>query len=124
METKAKKLFENALEKLNEAKSELFRPNEDIVTYSVCKNSQFAIKNYLAGYLFKNGIDGNKYETIDSLFEQCVIINKDFEKVDLSDFDCKSYKIDSGYCNEVSKVSSCFDAADNLDTFLRQQKII
>lgn len=124
MENNANKFLLNAVKKLNEAKKELFRPEEDIVTYLVCKNSQFAIENYLKGYLLKNGVDSSEYKTIDSLYEQCKLINKDFEKVDLSDFECKSYQPNSGYCNEVSKVSNCFDSADNLDTFLRQQKII
>ena len=124
METKAKQLFKDASKKLNEANKELYRPKEDVVSYVVCKNSQYAIENYLKGFLLKNGINPNEYETIDSLHKQCVIINKDFEKVNLSDFNCKSHDLDSRYCNEVSKVSNCFDIADNLDTFLRREKII
>lgn len=124
MEKKAKKLFKEASAKLNEANKELFRPKEDIVSYLVCKNAQFAIENYLKGYLLKNGIDPENYKTVDSLFKQCVLINKGFEKFDLTGFECKSYNMDSAYCSEVSKVSSCFDIADNLDTFLRREKII
>lgn len=124
MGTKANELFVTALEKLKEAKEELFRPEEDIVSYLVCKNSQFAIENYLKGYLLKNGVDIEDCETIDSLYKQCVAINSNFEKVDLSDFECKGHNLNSRYCNEVSKVSNCYDAADNLDTFLRKEKII
>lgn len=54
MKTKANKLFDEAIEKLNEASEELFRPKEDVVTYAICKNAQFAIKNYLKGFLLKN----------------------------------------------------------------------
>ena len=124
MGTKANELFVTALEKLNEAKEELFRPEEDMVSYLVCKNSQFAIENYLKGYLLKNGVDIEDCNTIDSLYKQCVAINSNFEKVDLSDIECKGHSLNSRYCNEVSKVSKCYDAADNLDTFLRQEKII
>ena len=124
MENNANKFLLNAVKKLNEANKELFRPEEDIVTYLVCKNSQFAIENYLKGFLLKNGVDSSEYKTIDSLYEQCKIINKDFEQVNLSEFECKSYQTDSRFCNEVSKVSNCFDVADSLDTFLRQKKII
>ena len=124
METKAKQLFKDASKKLNEANKELYRPKEDVVSYVVCKNSQYAIENYLKGFLLKNGINPNEYKTIDSLHKQCVIINKDFEKVNLSDFNCKSHNIDDRYCNEVSKVSNCFDVANSLDTFLREHKII
>ena len=124
METKAKKLFDEAIERLNEANEELFRPEEDIVSYSVCKNAQYAIENYLKGFLLQHGVDTSEYLTIDALFEQCKKINPNFEKVDLSDFECKSHKLDSRYCSEVSKVSNCFDVADSLDTFLRREKII
>ena len=124
MKVKATKLFEEAIEKLHEANEELFRPEEDIVTYSVCKNAQYAIENYLKGFLLQSGIDTTGYKTIEALFEQCKKINPDFEKVDLTDFECKSHKLDSRYCSEVSKVSNCFDIADSLDTFLRKEKII
>ena len=124
MNDKANKLFDDAIEKLNEANEELFRPEEDIVSFVVCKNSQFAVENFLKGFLLKKGIDPSSYKTIDSLYEQCKLINKNFEKVNLSDFECKSHNLDSRYCNEVSKVSNCFDIADSLDTFLRKEKII
>lgn len=124
MKDKADKLFEDAIEKLNEANEELYRPDEDVVAYKVCKNAQYAIENYLKGFLTQNGIDPSNYKTINSLYEQCIEINKDFKNVDLSDFECKSYNMDSRYCNEVSKVSNCFEAADNLDTFFRKENII
>lgn len=124
MKERAGIFFDYAIKKLNEANEELFRPEEDMVTYTVCKNSQFAIESYLKGYLLQNGIDIANFETIESLYEQCVKINKEFEKIDLSEFECKAHKLDSRYCNEVSKVSNCFDVADSLDTFLRKEKII
>lgn len=124
MGTKAKEHFITAQEKLNEAKQELFRPEEDMVSFLVCKNSQHAIENYLKGYLLKNGVDVEDCLTIDSLYKQCLVINKNFEKVDLSDFQCKGHDINSRYCTEIPKVSNCFDAADNLDTFLRKEKIL
>ena len=124
MKAEAYKLFDEAVQKLNKANEELYRPEEDVVTYSVCKNSQIAITNYLKGYLLINGKDPNRYPTIKSLYEQCKLINKKFEEIDLSDFGCKSHRLDSTYCNELSKVRKCFDTADNLDTFLRREKVI
>lgn len=124
MKDKANKLFTDATKKLNEANKELFKPKEDLVTYMVCKNAQFAIENYLKGFLLQNGVNPAKYKTVESLYQQCIKLNKKFEEVDISDFYCKSNDIDSRYCNEVSKVSNCFDIADNLDTFLRREKII
>lgn len=124
MEAKAKKLFEEAVEKLKEANKELYRPKEDIVSYLVCKNAQYAIKNYLSGYLLQNGIDTSNHDTIDALYNQCVLIDKRFKKVNFSEFNCTTQTISTEYCNEVSRVSNCLNIADNLDTFLRQEKII
>lgn len=124
MENDADKLLLKAVKKLNEANKELYRPEEDIVTYLICKNSQIAIENYLKGYLLKNDVDPSNYKTIDSLYKQCKLINKGFEKVNLSEFKCKSDQTDSRFCNDVSKVSKCFNVANSLDTFLKQQKII
>ncbi|WP_299553624.1 HEPN domain-containing protein [Seonamhaeicola sp.] len=124
MESSADKLFSTAIENLNAANKELYKPEEDVVSYAVCKNSQYAIENYLRGFLTKNGIDTSSLITIAELYEACKNININFEKIDLSDFQCKSYKIDSGYCNEYAKVNSCFATADDLDTFLRKEKII
>ena len=124
MERKAIKHFVNAQNKLKEAKQELFRPEKDIVSYLVCKNSQIAVEDYLKGYLVKNGINIDNLETIDSLYNQCVVINPNFKKVNLSDFQCKAHDVDSRFCNEIPIVTNCFDAADNLDTFLRKEKII
>lgn len=124
MENEAIKYFVNAAQKLNQANKELFKPEEDIVTYLVCKNSQYAIENYLKGYLLKNGVNPTEYKTINSLYEQCKIINENFKKVDLTEFNCKAHNLDSRFCNEVSKVNNCFDIADSLDTFLRKEKII
>ncbi len=124
MEKRAKKLFVEAVDKLNKANKELYRPKEDIDSYSVCKNSQRAIENYLKGYLLKSGMDPSSFKTIKSLYDQCVKVNKNFEKIDLYGFECKSFTSGDIYCNEVSKVSSCFDIADSLDTLLRREKII
>ena len=124
MNDKAKKLFDDAIKKLNEANEELFRPEEDIVSYVVCKNSQFAVENYLKGFLLQNGVDSINFKTIDSLYEKCKSINKNFEKVNLSGFECEAHQLDSRFCSSVTNVSRCFNIADSLDTFLREEKII
>ena len=124
MENDSNKFLLNAAQKLNQANKELYKPKEDIVSFLVCKNSQFAIENYLKGYLLKNDVDPSEFKTITSLYEQCKLINKEFEKVNLTEFDCKSVDTELRFCNDVSKVSNCFNIADSLDTLLRQQKII
>ena len=65
-----------------------------------------------------------KLTRVNLILEQCKLINKEFEKLNLTEFDCKSVDTDLRFCNDVSKVSKCYDIADSLDTILRQQKII
>jgi len=124
MDDKAKDHFNKAQGNLKGANEELFKPEEDVVTYLVCKNSQFAIENYLKGYLTLRGFETQNNETIESLLDRCKSLNSKFNQIDLTTIDCRAHEIDSKYCQDVNKVSSCFDTADSLDTFLRQLKII
>lgn len=124
MEKQAPVLFEEAKRKLQEANEELCRPEEDVVSYLVCKNSQFAIENYLKGYLIKHGIDPGKSATIDTLYAKCLHQNERFKELDLSDFTCKSQQSDSKSCNDTDKVTSCYNTAERLDSFLRQERIL
>lgn len=124
MNTQVNEFFDQAVEKLNVANEELLRPEEDIVTYVVCKNSQMAIENYLKGFLLQNGIDATNYTTVVALYNQCLKVNNKFENINLADFKCGSHKIGSTFCNEITQVSDCFEMANTLNTFLRQEKII
>lgn len=124
MNAKENKFFDNAIEKLHEANQELYRPQEDVVSILVCKNSQHAIENYLKGFLLQHGVETEDDHTIEVLFEECKKINKNFEKINLAEFNCKSHSLDNSSCNEISKVSSCFNIAESLDKFLRKEKFI
>ena len=124
MKEKAQKHFNKAQEQLHIANEELFKPEEDVVSYLVCKNSQNAIENYLKGFLTLRGFTTNENETIENLIERCKSLDNKFNQVDISTIDCRSHKIDSSFCQDVNKVSSCFDTADSLDTFLRKLKVI
>lgn len=124
MENKALGLFNEAVKKLQEANEELCRPEEDVVSFLVCKNSQAAIEKFLKGYLISKGIDPQGYKNIDSLFTQCVALNPQFEKLDLTGFTCRSSSLDSRSCSTTEKVSKCYQVADNLNAFLRKENYI
>ena len=124
MEKKAKHQFDLAKNKLKIANEELFKPEEDVVSYLVCKNSQYAIEAYLQGYLNRRGFETHDKETLEGLFERCRSLDPKFNKVEIGVINCKDSAIDSRYCSDVEKVSSCFNTADSLDTLLRQLKFI
>ncbi|WP_114783614.1 HEPN domain-containing protein [Botryobacter ruber] len=124
MKDKATILFDDALDKLNRAKEESFRPKKDLVTYLVCKNAQASIENFLKGYLLQNEFDPSRYTTLDELLQKCKSINKSFEQVDLAAFNCKGENLNAAFCNDTPNACKCLDVSAKLETFLRQEKII
>jgi len=124
MTSRSEAFLNEAEKKLKIAKEEMFKPAEDFVSYSVCKNSQFAIENFLKGFLTKNEVKIDSNETITSLYEKCIAIDNDFKLIDMGAIGCKNEAIDSRYCYEINSVSACFDTADNIDTYLKRKKII
>lgn len=124
MKSRSEAFFKEATKNLKLAKTELFKPAEDIVTYSVCKNAQFAIENFLKGFLVKNSVDIGVDDTIEALYKKCLAIDENFKNIEMNAIACKNHKIDSRYCSEINSVSACFDTADDVDTYLRKIDII
>ena len=124
MKPRSDAFLNEATKRLKIAKEEMFKPAEDIVSYSVCKNSQFAIENYLKGYLTEKDVKLTPNETIESLYNKCIVIDKNFKAIEMGAIGCKNHTIDSRYCSEVNSVSACFDTADNIDTYLRKNNIV
>ncbi len=124
MKSRSDAFLKEAEKKLKIAKDEMFKPAEDIVSYSICKNSQFAIENFLKGYLTKKEVYLEHNETISSLYDKCIAIDENFKTIDMNAIGCKNHAIDSRYCSEINSVSACFDTADNIDTYLKKNKIV
>ena len=124
MKEKSKGHFVEAKKNLDVANEELFKPKEDVVSYLVCKSSQHAIENYLKGYLTQRGFETSANETMEGLLKRCKSLDNKFNPINLEAIDCKAHKIDSKYCQSVSKVTSCYETADNLDSFLRKLNLI
>lgn len=124
MDEKAKEYFEKATNHLNEANKELYKPIEDVVSFQVCKNSLYAIENYFKGYLAQRGFETKSGETLDHLLKRCRLVDKKFNQININTIDCSADHRNNKFCEEINKVSSCFNAADNLDSFLRKQQII
>jgi len=124
MKDRAEALLKEAVKKIGEANEELCRPAEDVVSVLVCKKAQRATENFLRGFLLKNHVEPGINKTLNELLKQCLAINPNFTKVGLSHFDCRSEKLNSRQCYEVSKVSSCFVMASNLETLLRDEKVL
>jgi len=124
MSDRSDAFFREATKNLQIAKEELFKPSEDIVSFSVCKNSQFAIENYLKGFLCKKGVKLDQNETISALYNKSVAIDSKIKEIDFKAIGCKEHAIDSRYCSEINSVSACLDTADEIDTFFRKNSVL
>lgn len=124
MKAEANVLFNDALAKLQQAKEEFFRPEEDLMTYLICRNAQYSIENFLKGYLVQQEVDPEMYQSMDKLYEKCISLNRDFARVDLAAFDCKYHSLNSSECNDLPRISNCLKIATSLESFLRQEKVL
>lgn len=71
---------------LDLAKEALCKPEEDVVPYSVCKNSYDAVINYLTGYLMSNGREVPENHTVQELLAFCREVDASFKELHLSPF--------------------------------------
>ncbi|WP_372916631.1 hypothetical protein [Salegentibacter sp.] len=124
MKANANKFFDEALLKLGQANDEFYRPEEDLVAYSICRNAQFSIENFLKGYLLKHDVDSGDCNSLDCLYEKCLDINKNFSQLDLNALQCKSHTMNTRDCSDVPKVSNCLAAANKLEALLKQEQVI
>jgi len=124
MDQKAKDNFKKAKQQLRTANEELYKPKEDVVSFLVCKNSLNAIENYLKGYLSKRGFDTKGSDSLDLLLERCRLLDRKFQQIDLSVIDCSANPDHNRFCENVEKVSACFQTADQLENFFIKQGII
>ncbi len=122
--SRSKAFLNEATKNLDLAKEELLKPSEDLLGFSVCKNSQFAIENFFKGFLLKNNIEIGIDDTMASLYEKCVKVDPNFKTIEMSAIACRRSTIDSRYCTDINTISDCFDTADTIDTYLRKKNIL
>ncbi|GAB2534090.1 HEPN domain-containing protein [Rufibacter soli] len=120
----ASQLFYEAIDKLNRAKEEYYKPEEDLMAYMVCKNAQFSIEKFLRGFLLQNEINPGEGTSVSSLFEECKRINKGFEQLDFTALHCKNENLDTRFCNDAPRACNCLNVSTNLETFLRKENVI
>lgn len=125
MKETADHYFKIATKKLQEANEELYRNGNTVNKMFVCKNTHAAIENYLLGFLtFHNSTDFNKEDSINQLYEKCVLIDIHLQKIDIKNVFCR--QVDSLFlkCDDQDTITACFETADNIDTYFRRIKIL
>jgi HEPN domain-containing protein len=118
-------LFVRAEDMLNHAEEELQRAEGDVVVPAVCFHTRKTICNYLEGYLIRHMHAPQEPVSLKSLLNQCVSINPEFKKIDLSSFECKHDKEvePAAYCLSVSKVKSCYNIAQEVKALIMRSEM-
>ncbi|MBV6639867.1 MAG: hypothetical protein KI791_04085 [Cyclobacteriaceae bacterium] len=76
------KLISEANKLIVEAKNELSRPEEDVVTYTVCEKAYTAVRKLLMHYLEEKTIDLPGEHTFNQLVSLCQKHNPALRKID------------------------------------------
>ena len=84
MEQLTKTMLEKADELLLKATTELYKPEEDVVAYSVCRNAYYAIVNYLRSFLNDHGASFQETSNISELLANCRAIDQKFNDLHLA----------------------------------------
>lgn len=117
-------LFRSADKDLQRANEELYRPAEDVVTYSVCVYSRRALHNFLKClymlYAEEHGDPVEEHLTIEDMITYCSRYDDLLKDIDFTHIACKCQEdIHEGqkepyYCNDVRKVDYCKSLAEDV----------
>ncbi len=77
-------MLEQAEEHLDKAKNELYRPEEDVVPYSVCQHAYYSVTNNLGSFLVQNGHKVNGEENVHDLLQSCRDLDSRFKELHLA----------------------------------------
>ncbi len=113
--------LKQALTELHIAEYELNRPHEDVVTMSVCYSARQSLISMLRLFLMSNDVESVKSNNLKELLNQCIKINNQFSKIDVSDILCKELNqeaCDGKYCHTVDKVDECVIVAKKFKTLI------
>ena len=131
MNKKPSELYQKAEDDLNRAQGELYRPSEDVVSYSACLFSRKALTLYLQAlsqlYAVKNDKEVGELHTIEDWIRFSQEFNDELKDVDFSSLNCKCNEIleDESeqivFCTSVDKVHHCTKLAEKVRDILLKE---
>lgn len=120
-DSKPEQLFKQAEEDLQRASEELYRPSDDVVTYSACQFSRIALYRFLNALALYQSRNKNVILEPDLTLEQLITFcgqhNKEIASIDFSSLHCKCNPVINDevvYCTSVQKVDYCANLASKV----------
>ena len=113
-----------AYRQIQNAEMELSRPQEDVVTLSVCQSARNSMKQMMRTYLSAHSIQFYDYSSLNDLLDLCVTANGAFSAVDFTNIDCKDKdhaNCDGKYCTSIENVTYCINKAGQMKEIVWQE---
>lgn len=103
------KMLERAIDEVN-------RPEEDVVSLSVCRGTKLTLDLFIRAYLLKNNIDPDSMESTVERYEKCKVLDPTFDEIDIYQLDCVDENgcDAASYCLSVDKVTDCLKVAEDI----------
>lgn len=103
---------------------ELTRPDEDVVTLSVCLGARKSISNLMQLYLQVKQGKLSENSSLDDLLSDCKKQSTEFNSIDLSKVVCRDMntkECEGKYCLSGDRVVECVDIANTLKAIIMKQ---
>lgn len=115
--TEIKNSLKQALTELKIAEYELNRPNEDVVTLSICLTARQSMSAMLRLFLLSKSINHNAGKSLCNLLNQCKKVDTQFESIELSKILCNELsqsECENKYCLSTQNVTDCITVANRI----------
>lgn len=118
----AKELFRQAVSRLEVAQEELNRPDDDVMTLSVCYQSRTVLADIMGAYLTLKGTDFSKAADLESLRQLSAGSDPRFSDLDLQAMVCHPTKTvnEPCFCMDLNRVRACLDMAEQCRGWVKE----
>ncbi|MFP8487847.1 hypothetical protein ACKGJO_02015 [Gracilimonas sp. Q87] len=128
---KIEELFQEAEKDFHRSKKELYRPMEDVVTYTACVSSRRALYKYLLGLSLIHAKENNESiddnNTIEKLIKYNSKYSDELNNIDFSALNCRCEDMSEQeeeqlYCASVDKVNYCSNLSESVRNILIEKE--
>lgn len=107
-------LLDKAVKTLEQAHEELNRPDEDVMTMSVCHQARIVMAGLMESFLSLKEKDYSHARDLEAMRELCGHVDPRFNELNLESMICHPAQVkgEKCYCMDIDKVKACLVLAD------------
>lgn len=121
MNKESQEMLSRYLNRLDLAREELNRPDEDVMTMAVCHQVREIISGLMQGWLQMRGAESKSVETLEQLRERCAALDARFSNLELTSMICHPARIsgEQSYCMDQDHIRKCLTVAEQCEAIVR-----